>query len=56
MAKNLQNNNEEMAMYSETALWCNENNATIDDKGEYYEVVAIPEPTLDELKIYKKQH
>ena len=30
--------------------WCDENNATIEDKGDYYEVVAIPAPALDELK------
>lgn len=36
--------------YTDMALWCNSNNATIEDKGEYYEVVAvvIPEPTLEE--------
>ena len=36
--------------YSECANWCNANNATIEDKGEYYECVAIPAPSLDELK------
>jgi len=36
--------------YSQAAEWCNNNNATIEDKGEYYEVVAIPAPTLDEAK------
>ncbi len=30
--------------YAEAAAWCNERNATIEDKGDYYEVVAIPEP------------
>lgn len=42
------------ADYVRAAQWCNANNATIEDKGEYYEVVAIPEPeppTLDELKV-----
>lgn len=36
--------------YMEMAIWCNSNNATIEDKGEYYEVVAvvIPEPTIEE--------
>ena len=36
--------------YSKVAEWCNKNNATIEDKGEYYEVVAIVphEPTLQE--------
>lgn len=38
--------------YAETALWCNENNATIEDRGEYYEVMEIPEyiPTQEEIK------
>lgn len=39
--------------YAQCAEWCNENNATIEDKGEYYECVAIPAPTLDELKAQK---
>ena len=31
--------------YSETAKWCNETQAGfIEDKGDWYEVVAIPEP------------
>ena len=36
--------------YTDMALWCNSNNALIEDRGEYYEVVAvvIPEPTLEE--------
>ena len=40
----------DMKNYTECANWCNGNNATIEDKGEYYECVAIPEPSLDELK------
>lgn len=39
--------------YSKTAEWCNENNATIEDKGEYYEVVEIPAPTQEELNEIK---
>ncbi len=39
--------------YSEAAAWCNSNNATIEDKGDYYEVVAIPDPTLEEAKTQK---
>lgn len=39
--------------YAEAAKWCNENGAVISDKGEYYEVEAIQEPTLDELKTAK---
>ena len=36
--------------YTEMAVWCNSNNAKIEDKGEYYEIVAvvIPEPTIEE--------
>ena len=40
--------------YSNCAEWCNETQlATIEDKGEYYECVAIPAPSLDELKAQK---
>ena len=36
--------------YTDTAIWCNANNAHIEDKGEYYEVCEnIPyEPTIEE--------
>lgn len=43
----------DMSKYTEYAIWCNNNNATIEDKGEYYEVVAIPDPSLDDLKNQK---
>jgi hypothetical protein len=39
--------------YADLACWCNTNNATIEDKGEYYEVVEIPAPSLEELKTAK---
>ena len=35
--------------YSSCAEWCNSNNATIEDKGDYYEVVEIPAPTQEEI-------
>lgn len=41
-----------LSKYAECAKWCNENGtATIEDKGDYYECVAIvvPEPTPEEL-------
>lgn len=41
-------NEEEMAKYSDVADWCNENKAVIVDKGEYYEVETVPEPTKEE--------
>lgn len=40
---------EQLDAYSSCAEWCNNNNAIIEDKGEYYEVVAVPEPTQEEL-------
>lgn len=36
--------------YCDAVIWCNENNATIEDKGNYYEVVAIPAPTLEKVR------
>ncbi|WAW06074.1 DUF4376 domain-containing protein [Oxalobacter formigenes] len=36
--------------YTEAALWCNANKAMICDKGDFYEVVALPEQTLEEAK------
>lgn len=33
----------EYAEYSQIAEWCNQNNARIEDKGEWYEVCEIPE-------------
>ncbi len=44
-------NPNDMDKYSDVAVWCNANNATIEDKGEYYEVVEItaPEPSKEEL-------
>lgn len=43
---------EQLDDYSQAAEWCNNNNATIEDKGDYYEVVAIV-VTLDEAKANK---
>lgn len=41
----------ELEEYTKCAEWCNETQqAYIEDKGEYYECVAIPAPSLDELK------
>ena len=46
-------NNYDLNAYSAAAEWCNSNNATIEDKGEYYEVVEIQPPSLDEVKAQK---
>ena len=43
----------DMSNYTECAIWCNANNATIEDKGKYYEVVALPLPTLEKIKTAK---
>lgn len=41
-------NPDDMAQYTATAQWCNANNAHIEDKGEYYEVVENPAQSKDE--------
>ena len=38
-----------LSKYSQCAEWCNANGAMIEDKGDFYEVVPIPEPTSEEL-------
>lgn len=43
----------DMSNYTDCAIWCNQNNATIEDKGDYYEVVTLPLPTLEEFKTAK---
>ena len=43
----------DMSNYTDCAIWCNANNATIEDKGDYYEVVPLPLPTLEEIKATK---
>ena len=40
--------------YANTSIWCNSNNAHIEDKNSYYEVVEnspTPEPTIEEQLI-----
>ena len=43
----------DMGNYTDVAIWCNANNATIEDKGTYYEVVALSLPSLQEIKVAK---
>lgn len=33
----------DLSEYEKTAIWCNKNNATLVDKGEYFEVIPISE-------------
>ena len=40
--------------YADLAVWCNDNNATIEDKGEYYECVEIPVHVPTEKEIQKQ--
>ena len=49
IGKRFDKQNYDLNEYSATAKWCNENHATIEDKGDYYEVVEIPAPTEEEL-------
>lgn len=39
--------------YADLAVWCNANGCTIEEHEDYYEVVALPEPSLEELKTAK---
>lgn len=43
----------DMSNYTDCAVWCNQNKATIEDRGDYYEVVTLPLPTLEEIKAAK---
>ena len=38
---------DDMKRYSKTAMWCNTNNAHIEDKGDYYEVVKNTKSTSE---------
>lgn len=49
IGKKFDKQNYDLGDYSATAKWCNENNATIIDKGEFYEVCEIPAPTQEEI-------
>ena len=45
-------NQSDMNKYTDCAVWCNANNATIEDKGEYYEVVEnVPYMPSQEEKL-----
>ena len=49
IGKKIDKKNYDLNDYSATAQWCNENNATIEDKGEYYEVCEIPPLTQKQI-------
>lgn len=47
------NDAEAMDIYPQCAEWCNLHNAIIVDNDEYYEIVAVPAPALDDVKSAK---
>lgn len=49
ISKQSLDNQDFVDQYTLISAWCNANNATIADRGEYYEVVDIPPPTTAEL-------
>ena len=53
IGKKIQKPVTDAADYTKTALWCNANKAMIEDKGDFYEVVALPEQTLEEVRATK---
>lgn len=55
LGKKFLKKNLDVEVYRRAADWCNVNGAMamIEDKGEYYEVVAIPEPSVEEVKAAK---
>ena len=56
MIGNKYNKNISRDEFFQVALWCNQNNAKIEDKGEYYEVVQNSGPTIDEqVVVLEKQ-
>lgn len=42
-----------LTKYRIAAQWCNVNRAVVEDKGEWYEVVALPEPTAEDIAAAK---
>lgn len=37
-------------IYAEAAMWCNEHGAIIQERETYFEIVPVPQPSLQELK------
>lgn len=53
IGKQIQKPVQDWSEYTKAALWCNANKAMIHDMGNFYEVVALPEQTLEEAKVAK---
>ena len=46
--------NYDLEEYAKAAEWCNTSQqGMIEDKGDYYEVIAVPAPSLEEVKTAK---
>lgn len=54
LGKKIYKNEFDEYLYKECADWCNENNCTIEDKDEFYEVVKV-DTTEDDLN-FKRQN
>ena len=52
MAKQIQKPVTDWSEYTGRAIWCNANKAEV--KGDYYEVIALPERTLEEANAVKR--
>ena len=50
IGKQIQKPVQDWSEYTEAALWCNTSKAMICDKGDFYEIVALPEQTFEEAK------
>ncbi len=51
LGKKFYKSNYDLNEYIQCSAWCNSNNATIVDKGEYYECVSLPpapEPSIED--------
>ena len=48
LGKKFYKENYDLEEYSACAEWCNQNNATIEDKSDYYKCVALPQPSDEE--------
>lgn len=53
IGKKVQKSVQDLSEYTKAAIWCNANKAFIEDKGDFYEVVALPLQTLEEAKAAK---
>jgi len=41
--------------YAGVAVWCNQHGATIEDRGDYYEVIEVPESSSEEKQKFEME-